>query len=207
MARLSFRHRVPPFGDRRATRIGLLGGSFNPAHEGHLHISRVALKRLGLDELWWLVSPQNPLKPTRGMAPLAERLEGARRLAAHPRIRVTDIEREFGTRYTADTIRTLRRRFPRARFVWIMGADNLIQIARWENWPAIFSTVPVAILDRPTYSLRALASEAARRFAGFRLPADQAGRLADMEPPAWMFLHIRLSGASATRIRAGRGGT
>src|SRR3954471_15978292 len=118
---------LPPFGDRSRLRIGLLGGSFNPAHEGHVHLSREAIKRLDLDEVWWLVSPQNPLKPARGMAPLEERMAGAVRLAEPPRLRVTDLEARLGTRYTADTILALKRRFPATRFVWLMGADNLRQ--------------------------------------------------------------------------------
>ncbi|MBO0712928.1 MAG: nicotinate-nicotinamide nucleotide adenylyltransferase, partial [Acetobacteraceae bacterium] len=123
-------------GGRRHRRIGLLGGSFNPAHGGHLHVSLLALRHLALDEIWWLVSPQNPLKPADGMAPFANRLEQARRVAAeHPRIRVTDLENRLGaSRYTADTLQALRRRFPRLRFVWLMGGDNLVQIPRWQRW-------------------------------------------------------------------------
>lgn len=191
---------------RHGKRIGLLGGSFNPAHEGHLHISREALAKLRLDEIWWLVSPQNPLKPARGMAPLETRLGVARAVARHPRIRVTAIEAELGTTYTAETLRRLTIRFPAHRFVWLMGADNLIQIPRWRDWRAIFAAVPVAVFARPAYSLRALASVAARRFASARIPGSAAGALADMRPPAWAFLRIRLSAASATAIRARRQG-
>lgn len=192
---------LPPATDGLA--VGLLGGSFNPAHEGHLHISRLALALLGLDELWWLVSPQNPLKPLAGMAPRAARLAAAQALAAHhPRVRATDIEASLGTCYTADTLAGLARRFPRTRFVWIMGADNLLQIPRWERWTQIFHTVPVAIFARPSYSLRALSGQAAQRFRGRRITSRQARRIADMEPPAWVFLHTPLSTASATRIRA-----
>ncbi len=140
---------LPPLlGDRRHRRVGLLGGSFNPAHDGHLHVSREALKRLRLDEIWWLVSPQNPLKPVAGMASLADRLVGARNVAgmgAH--IRVTDLEARLGTRYTADTLAALRRRFPRTRFVWLMGADNLRQISRWDRWERIFALAPIAVFD------------------------------------------------------------
>ena len=131
-------------------RVGLLGGSFNPAHEGHLHISRLALDHLGLDELWWLVSPRNPMKPARGMASFDERLAGARTVAADPRIAVSGIERRLGTRYTADTLRALGARFPRIAFVWVMGADNLAQISRWKDWTAIFEAVPIAVFDRPS---------------------------------------------------------
>jgi len=157
-------------------RIGLLGGSFNPAHGGHLHISRLALARLGLDEVWWLVSPQNPLKPSAGMASLAKRLRQAETVAAaDPRIRVSDIERRLGTAYTADTVLALRRRFPRARFVWLMGGDNLVQFPYWQRWQGIFRAVPIAVFARPGSSQRALAGMAAHRFADARLPVE-AGR-------------------------------
>ncbi|NQV84508.1 MAG: nicotinate-nucleotide adenylyltransferase [Rhodospirillales bacterium] len=192
----------------RRPRIGLLGGSFNPAHAGHLHISRLALDRLGLDEVWWLVSPQNPLKPVEGMAPLADRLAGARALiggAGHRNMSATDIEQDLGTPYTADTLAALKRRFPNARFVWIMGADNLIEIARWNNWTAIFKTVPVAVFARPAYSFKALTSMAAKRFAGRRIYEQDAALLIDQALPAWVFMHIPLSSASATKIRDGSG--
>ncbi len=194
----------PPAGRHR--RIGLLGGSFNPAHGGHLHISALALKLLDLDQIWWLVSPQNPLKPVDGMAPFAVRLEGARRIAeADRRILVTDLESRLGSsRYTADTLKALRRRFPRLRFVWLMGGDNLVQIPQWERWPEIFRTVPIAVFDRPSYSLKALSGPAAKRFARYRVPASDARRLAEMEPPAWVFFHTRLDDRSATRIRSER---
>lgn len=183
-----------------------MGGSFNPAHRGHLHLSLTALQRLDLDEVWWLVSPQNPLKPAAGMAPFAERLQDARRLAArHRRIRVTDLENRLGGKhYTADTLKTLRRRFPRLSFVWLMGGDNLVQLRHWERWPEIFRTVPIAVFDRPHYSLKALAGLAARRFARWRVPAGAARRLAESAPPAWVFFHTRLDPSSATRIRAKR---
>ncbi len=182
-------------------RIGLLGGSFNPAHEGHRHLSLWAMRRLGLDRVWWLVSPQNPLKASDGMAPLAERLAVARRVARHRAIRVTDIERALGTRYTADTLSALVRRFPRARFVWLMGADNLRQIRRWDRWTAIFETLPVAVFDRPSYALGALSGLAARRFGPARIPASAARSLADRPAPAWTFVTMPLHPASATRIR------
>ena len=188
-------------------RIGLLGGSFNPAHEGHVHISGLALEYLALDEVWWLVSPQNPLKPEDGMAPFAERLAGARNIAAAAdgrRFRATGIEARFGTRYTIDTLRMLKLRWPRAHFVWLMGADNLIEIPKWRNWAEIFEILPVAVFDRPSYASRALAGKAARRFKGGRLDEEQAPRLAGIKPPAWVFLHASLNPASATRIRAGR---
>ena len=188
----------------RGQRIGLLGGSFNPAHGGHRHVSLEALRRLRLDAVWWLVSPQNPLKPQAGMAPLAERLAGARALARHPRLLVTDLEALLGTRYTADTVRLLTRRLPGRRFVWLMGADNLIQIDRWESWTEIFHALPVAVLARPSYSLGASSAKAAQRFRRYRLPERRAARLPAEVPPAWAFLHIRLSALSATQIRTGR---
>ena len=182
----------------------MLGGSFNPAHGGHLHISALALKLLDLDQIWWLVSPQNPLKPVDGMAPFPVRLEGARRIAeTDPRILVTDLEsRLASSRYTADSLKALRRRFPRLRFVWLMGGDNLVQIPKWQRWPEIFRTVPIAVFDRPSYSLKALSGPAAKRFARYRVSTSDERRLAEMEPPAWVFFHTRLDDRSATRIRS-----
>jgi nicotinate-nucleotide adenylyltransferase len=185
-------------------RVGLLGGSFNPAHAGHLHISLEALRRLRLDEVWWLVAPQNPLKPVEGMAPFGERLAGARRLARHPRIRVLDLEARLGTHFTADTLAAVQRLFPRVRFVWLMGADNLSQIRHWERWTEIFRRLPIAVMARPTYCLTALAGLAAQRFRRRRIRAAEARRLAGMMPPAWVFMPIRLDASSATMIRAGR---
>lgn len=187
---------------RHARRIGLLGGSFNPAHDGHRHISLQALKRLRLDEVWWLVSPQNPLKSRADMAPFDMRIDSAKKVADHPRIRVSDIERGLGTTYTADTLARLNRRFPNLRFVWLMGADNLAQISRWNRWTRIFNTVPVAVFARPTYSLGALSGRAARRFNRERIKESRASRLADMRPPAWVFLHTPLNATSATALRA-----
>jgi nicotinate-nucleotide adenylyltransferase len=171
-----------------------------------LHISALALRLLELDQVWWLVSPQNPLKPIDGMAPFAARLEGARRIAeADRRILVTDLESRLGpSRYTADTLKALRRRFPRLRFVWLMGGDNLVQIRKWERWPEIFRTVPIAVFDRPSYSLKALSGAAAKRFARYRVAASDERWLAEMEPPAWVFFHTRLDDRSATRIRSER---
>ncbi|MCC7045326.1 MAG: nicotinate-nucleotide adenylyltransferase [Alphaproteobacteria bacterium] len=187
-------------------RVGILGGSFNPAHEGHRQISLAALKRLGLDEVWWLVSPQNPLKPVGGMAPIDRRLAVARAVARHPRIRVTDIESHLGTRFTADTLVKLVKAYPRTRFVWLMGADNLSQIARWERWTQIFHAVAIAVFNRPTYCFRALSGMAARRFARRRLAAAAAASLARKTPPAWVFLFTRLNPISASAIRARRSG-
>lgn len=193
------------WGDNRRARIGLLGGSFNPAHEGHRHVAEVALTLLGLDEVWLLVSPQNPLKSQAGMAPLAQRLASARAVVGrHPRMRATALETALGTRYTVDTLGALRTRFPRVRFVWLMGADNLVQVSRWARWIRIFRAVPVAILARSPYSQKALAAPAARRLSRFRLGDRAARGLGDRQPPAWVFLHTRLHPASATAIRARR---
>lgn len=186
-------------------RIGLLGGSFNPAHRAHRRISLEAVRALGLDEVWWLVSPQNPLKPVAGMAPFADRLEQATAVAAADRrIRVSDIEARLGTAYTADTLKQLRHRLPRARFVWLMGGDNLAQFPYWQRWQQIFRTVPVAVFARPPSSVRALAGAAAQRFAGARVPQNSARGLPLMSPPAWVFFHTRLDPRSATSIRAKR---
>jgi nicotinate (nicotinamide) nucleotide adenylyltransferase/ribosome silencing factor RsfS/YbeB/iojap len=183
-----------------------LGGSFNPAHGGHVHLSLLALQRLALDEVWWLVSPQNPLKPVTGMAPFAVRLAQARLVAAgHKRIVVSDLENRLGrSTYTADTLQALRSRFPRLRFVWLMGADNLVQLRRWERWNEIFRTVAIAVFDRPSHSLKALVGLPARRFARHRVAMSAARRLAEMKPPAWVFFHNRLDRSSATRIRSER---
>lgn len=191
-------------GRNSEVRIGLLGGSFNPAHEGHLHVSKMALARLGLDEVWWLVAPQNPLKPEAGMASFEERMEEAAAMAEGYPIRVSDLERRLGTRYTADTLAALIERHPRHRFVWLMGADNLIQVVRWKRWREIFHAVPVAVLARPAYSLRARSSKAARHFGQARIPGYRSRSLPAMRPPAWVFLRIPLHPASATAIRRER---
>ncbi|MDX1483308.1 MAG: nicotinate-nucleotide adenylyltransferase [Alphaproteobacteria bacterium] len=184
-------------------RIGVLGGSFNPAHEGHLHITRLALTRLALDQVWWMVSPQNPLKSTGDMAPFADRMASAQRLAAGDnRIVVTDIETRLNTRYTTDTLRALRTTFPRTHFIWLMGADNLLQIPRWENWATIFEMVPIAVFDRATYSFGALASKAAHRFRRHRLAAREAAAAIMKRPPAWIYFHTPRHPASSTELRA-----
>jgi len=162
------------------------------------------LKRLRLDAVWWLVSPQNPLKPTAGMAPFAERVRASTALAHHPRIRASEAEAELGTRYTIDTLTGLTRRFPRVRFVWLMGADNLGQLPRWRAWPDIFERAAIAVFARPTYSLKALAGKAARRFARHRLDPAKGVCLASHPRPAWVFFPTRFHRASATAIRAAR---
>lgn len=191
---------------RRRRCIGLLGGSFNPAHEGHRHISLQALDLLGLDEIWWLVSPQNPLKPSAGMAAPDARLATAKRVAHHPRIRVSDIERDLNTRYTIDTLRALKRRYRDCVFVWLIGADNLIQIPRWKSWEDIFHLAAIAVFARPSYCFRALAGMAATRFDRYRQPEWTAKALVWRRPPAWVFLRIKLHPASSTSIRENRGG-
>ena len=183
-------------------RVGLLGGSFNPAHQGHLHVARIALARLGLDQVWLMVSPGNPLKPARGMASLPERLASARRIADGRRVVATDIEARLGTRYTIDTLRTLRTRFPRVAFVWLMGADNLAQLPRWRRWRDIVTQVVFAVLPRPTYNHRALAGRAAHALRAGRLPVYAAPSLAGFAPPRWVFLPSAQNPASATAIRA-----
>jgi len=185
-------------------RIGLLGGSFNPAHQGHRDISLAALAYLDLDEIWWLVSPQNPLKPVAGMAPFDERLKSAGAMARHPRIRVTDLESRLGTRFTADTLKALVTRFPSCRFVWLMGADNLAQISSWRDWTKIFHLTPIAVFDRPTYTVKALTALAARRFRRSRRREAALKMLAATPAPAWVFVHHRLNPISATAIRAER---
>ncbi len=180
-------------------RIGLLGGSFNPAHEGHRHLALEAMKRLELDQIWWLVSPQNPLKAGDDMATLSERIAGARAMAQHPRLIVTSIEAALATQFTADTLRSLRRRFPRVRFCWLMGADNLAQIRYWERWTDIFRSMPIAVFARHPYSLSALRNLPAFRYRRRRLPLS-AGR----DLPRWGFFWMPLRTISATEIRRKR---
>ena len=199
---LTYWHPRPP-SSFAARSVGLLGGSFNPAHDGHRHVALAALAGLGLDEIWWLVSPQNPLKPGGAMMPLADRLTSAARMTRHPAMRATDLEAGLGTTYTADTLERIKALYPRNRFVWIMGADNLVQIPRWKNWSEIFNSIPVAVFARPSYSARALSGVAAQRFARRRVPENRARRLAQRAPPAWTFFHCRLHEASASAIRAG----
>lgn len=178
-----------------------MGGSFNPAHEGHRHISVIALKRLGLDQVWWLVSPQNPLKPSKGMASFPKRFAMARFQARHPRIVVTDLEVRLGTQYTFDTLAALSRYYPHTRFVWLMGADNLGQIHRWQHWRGIFDTIPIAVFDRPPYRLQTLASPAASAYAKHRHDQSKARDLASLMPPAWTFFPSRLEPLSSSQLR------
>jgi nicotinate-nucleotide adenylyltransferase len=185
--------------------VGLLGGSFNPAHAGHRHVAEAALARLGLDQVWLMVSPGNPLKPVNGMAGFEQRLAGAAAIADGRRIVATGIERELGTRFTRDTLRALRHRFPRVRFVWIMGADNLLQLPRWRGWREIARTIPFAVLPRPSYTLRALGGPAARALAPLRRRNGAARHLARLGRPGWVFLPVAEDASSATAIREGGG--
>jgi nicotinate-nucleotide adenylyltransferase len=180
--------------------IGLLGGSFNPPHAAHRLISEVALKRLGLDKVWWIVSPGNPLKRSPP-APLAERMRLCRAIASNPHIVVTDFEADLPSPYSVSTLAFLKMRSPLVHFVWIMGADNLAEFHRWERWREIFTMVPIVVVDRPGWRLKALASKAARAFAKSRKPETDAALLAAMPPPAWTFLTGPLSHASSTAIR------
>ena len=184
-------------------RIGLLGGSFNPAHEGHLHISRVALARLGLHAVWWLVTPGNPLKNAGALKTLPQRLASAQAMARHPRIKVTACEAGLGSRYTADTLVLLTRRFPAVHFVWIMGGDNLAQFHRWRNWRRIFASMPVLVMDRPLARFPAIGSPAGRAFARARVAEEAAATLPLRRPPAWIYAGLPLSPLSSTAIRAG----
>ena len=198
--------RLPRFGDRRRMAVGLLGGSFNPAHAGHLHVAQTARRALGLDQVWLLVSPGNPLKPRAGMGTAAARLASAAAIADGRRIVATDIERHLGTRYTVDTLRALRRRFPRVRFVWLMGADNLTQFPRWRGWMAIARMVPFAVLPRPTYTRAALASRAAHRLAHARQTVGAGHKLAGLAAPSWVVLGGRQTPLSATALRRAAAG-
>lgn len=183
-------------------RIGLLGGSFNPAHSGHRAISLAALHALGLDEIWWLVSPGNPLKEKAGMAPLAARLASARAVARRAPIRPTDIEARLGTVYTVDTIAALQRRFPNHRFIWLMGADNLAQFHRWRDWRRLAREVPIAVIARPGYDGQAHAAVAMGWLRRFVRPAGQAKSWTTWRLPALVLLRFRPDPTSATRLRA-----
>lgn len=185
-------------------RIGLFGGTFDPPHAAHRAASLLAMKRLGLDRVWWLVTPGNPLKDTRGLAPLATRVAAARTLAHHPRIDVSDLESRLGLRYTYETIRYLVRRCPRVHFVWIMGADNLRSFHRWQRWRGIAQLVPIVIVDRLGPSLYATAGAAGQALAHARFPETAARTLPERTPPAWIYLHGLKSPLSSTALRAAR---
>jgi len=181
--------------------IGLLGGSFDPAHAGHAHITREALKRFGLDRVWWMVSPGNPLK-AHGPAPLDQRMARARAVMQHPRVDVTDIEAQLGTRYTAQTLVALRARYPAVRFVWLMGADNLAQLHLWQDWRQIVETVPIGVLARPGQRISARMSRAATLYAPYRIAGRHSQLLARARAPAWCFVNVPMMDVSSSAIRA-----
>ncbi len=180
--------------------IGLLGGSFDPAHEGHAHITREAIRRFGLTHVWWLVSPGNPLK-TRQPAALDTRIARARAIMQHPRVTVTGIEAQLGTRYTAETLRRLRALYPGVRFVWLMGADNLVQFDRWQDWRWIMDTIPVGVLARPGDRISARISRAARVYRHARIPGSGARLLGRATAPAWCFVNVPMVSISSTMLR------
>jgi nicotinate-nucleotide adenylyltransferase len=182
--------------------IGLLGGSFDPPHAGHLHISREALRRFGLDRVWWLVSPGNPLK-CHGPAPLPDRMAAARALVDHPRIAITDIEARLGTRHTAATLAALTAICPGRRFVWLMGADNLAQLHRWQDWRGIMERVPVGVLARPGQRISARLSRAARVYAQARIKGRASHLLGRAAAPAWCFVNVPMTDISSSALRAG----
>lgn len=188
----------------RGMAIGLFGGSFNPPHAGHRLVAEKALRGLKLDRLWWMVTPGNPLKDTRELAPLAERLRLSEAIADDPRIKVTAFEAQHRVRYTADTLALVKRRNPGVDFVWLMGADSLREFHRWQRWQQIAMTLPIAVFDRPGSTLSLLSSVMAKTFDYARIDEKDAPRLARMRPPAWTFIHGPRSTLSSTAIRKGR---
>jgi nicotinate-nucleotide adenylyltransferase len=191
--------KLPPFG--RGQRIGLFGGSFNPAHEGHRMVALYALRRLQLDWVWWLVSPQNPLKDTKETGEYSQRVAHTQVIAKHSRFVVTDIEKQIESRNTSQTLLAMHNAFKQAHFVWIMGADSFRDLDGWKRWNFIAESLPLAVLARPGYSMRALGSQAANRYAGFRVPNEQSGVLARRKAPAWVFVSMPLRKESSTAIR------
>ncbi len=180
--------------------IGLLGGSFDPAHAGHAHITREALKRFALDRVWWLVTPGNPLK-AHGPAPLAQRLARARALMAHPKVAVTDIEARLGTQFTAETLGKLQANYPGVRFVWLMGADNLAQFHRWQRWRDIATSVPLGVIARPGDRISARMSPTAKLFRSVRIQGRASSLLARAEAPAWCFVNVPMVAISSSALR------
>lgn len=196
------KHRKPPITPHSrlwdGLSVGLLGGSFNPAHDGHKHIAHEALKRLGLDAVWLLVSPANPLKNEQDLSAYTKRYQSAQAIADHAQIMPTDIEAQMGSRYTLDSLLGLFKAFPKTHFIWLMGADNMQQFSSWYQWQMIADNVPIAVFDRPSYSMGALTSDLARRYANFRVAPKY---LAHCQAPAWSFVTTKRHPASATHIR------
>ena len=185
--------------------VGLFGGSFNPPHEGHLLVAEIALRRLGLDQLWWMVTPGNPLKNRMELASLGDRLAMSEKLIHDPRIRVTAFEKTLGGSYTADTLSFVKARNPHVHFIWVMGADSLRTFHLWQKWQEIASTFPIAVIDRPGSTLSFLSSKMARTFDYARVDEDDAGTLWKRQAPAWTFIHGPRSALSSTAIRATNG--
>jgi nicotinate-nucleotide adenylyltransferase len=185
-------------------RIGLLGGSFNPPHAAHVLISEIALRRLGLDAVWWLVTPGNPLKDHGELAPISDRILACKRLVGYRHIKISDVEVKLATPYTAATLSYLKTRHPTVRFVWIMGADSLASFHRWNHWRQIWATVPIAVVDRPGWRLKALSASAARALANHRRPEQRSSRLAADTPPSWAFLTGPTSSSSSTALRVAK---
>lgn len=181
--------------------IGLLGGSFDPAHEGHVQLTLEALKQFGLDRVWWLVSPGNPLK-SRGPADIGKRLHRAAQVMDHPRVTITDLETQTGTRYTAETLEALQHLYPGVRFVWLMGADNLAQFHHWQDWQSIMASVPIGVLARPGDRLAARCSKAAQMFRAHRIAAHNSQALADGPAPRWCFSNMPMNAQSSSKLRA-----
>lgn len=186
-------------------KIGVLGGSFNPAHDGHRYISLMALRLLGLDAVWWLVSPQNPLKSLTHMAEYEDRLTSARAIASHPRIIISDFERKLGQSHTVHTLTSLKQTYPGRKFVWLMGADNLIQFPSWHQWERIMKLVPIAVFNRPGYTYQALNGKTARKYNRYRLKTESGGHsllsLVDKKPPCWAYVAQTTHKLSSTHIR------
>ena len=201
---------IQPFKDRNpfqippashGLRIGLFGGSFNPPHPGHLHVSLTAIRQLQLDQLWWLVTPGNPLKQQNNLSSLNDRLLQCQRIARHPDIKVTAFEASYSFRYSADTISLLKQRRPGAKFVWVMGADNLANFHKWDRWRDIVQSVPLAIIDRPNSTATPNSTSATHFLAKYRIDERDSSLLADLDAPAWTFIHGRRSFLSSTKIR------
>ncbi len=184
----------------RKKKVGLLGGSFNPAHEGHVRITLSALKRFELNEIWWLVSPRNPLKE-QSPEPMHQRMHDAAKLITHPRVRVSNIEQRIGSRFTADTLAALTKLYPQHKFVWLMGADNLRQISQWQNWHFILENFPIGVLARPGDQSAPLNSRAARVYRSYRLPMSQSNKLGHKSAPCWCYVNLPMSDMSSTKLR------